>query len=67
MTSLPGIPFEVAATLATEPASNALSMSESDFRKYHRELSYFVSREVTVYCQGSPSDSKVYLYRSGRV
>ena len=35
-------------------------------QRYRGELSYLVSRGVTVYCQGSPSDAKLYLHRPGR-
>lgn len=35
-------------------------------RDYHEQLSYLISKNVTVFCQSAPQSTKIYLNRSER-
>lgn len=53
---------------ATAGSIDKHEMLDALFRKNHEPLSVLISHDVTIYCQNSPQNSKVYLHRgeSGR-
>ena len=51
---------------ATEGAMDRHQMLDALFRKNHAQLSILVSYDVTLFCQNSPQNPKIYLHRGGR-
>lgn len=46
-----------------ESGLNKQQLLDTLLERYHRQISYFISRDITVFCQASPKMARVYLNR----